>query len=109
MKTHRTWAVNDARGLSALETCLNHLETEGFTAHRVFLREGLQPEFVILVFRFEQGSPGTRGQEGSPELSQIQRRDKPQDPNPETLEKRDLWDKPLDGSEPEVERLRRLD
>lgn len=94
--------VNDAHGLSGLET-------EGFTAHKVFVLQGRQPEFVILAFCFEQRSPGTRGQAGSSELSQIQRPDEPQDLNPETAEDGDLWVKPHDGSEPEVERLRRLD
>ena len=54
----RTWVVDEANGLSELETRLNHLEGEGFAVHRVFLLRGLQPEFVILARRDEEGSAG---------------------------------------------------
>ncbi len=56
----RTWVVDEANGLSELETRLNHLEGEGFAVHRVFLLRGFQPEFVILARRAEGGaSPGS--------------------------------------------------
>ena len=45
----RTWVVDEASGLSELETQLNHLEGEGFAVRRVFLLRGLQPQFVILA------------------------------------------------------------
>ena len=52
-----TWVVDEANGLSELETRLNHLEGEGFAVYRVFLLHGLQPEFVILARRAEEGRP----------------------------------------------------
>ncbi len=56
--TASTWVVDEANGLSELETRLNHLEDEGFSVHRVFLLCGLQPEFVILARRAEEESTG---------------------------------------------------
>ena len=53
----RTWVVDEANGLSELETRLNHLEDEGFSVHRVFLLRGLQPQFVILARRGERPVP----------------------------------------------------
>ena len=47
----RTWVVDEANGLSELETRLNHLEGEGFAVSRVFVLRGLQPQFVILACR----------------------------------------------------------
>ena len=54
-----TWVVDEASGLSDLETRLHHLEDEGFAVHRVFLLPGLQPEFVILACHAGTASPRT--------------------------------------------------
>ena len=55
----RTWVVDEASGLSELETRLNHLEGEGFAVYRVFLLHGLQPQFVILACHASTASPRT--------------------------------------------------
>ncbi len=54
----RTWAVDEANGLSDLEARLNHLAEEGFAIQTVFLLRGLKPEFVILANRPELESDG---------------------------------------------------
>ena len=56
--TARTWAVDEANGLSELEARLNHLVEEGFAIQTVFLLHGLKPEFVILANRPEPGPDG---------------------------------------------------
>ncbi len=52
-----TWVVDQATGLSDLETRLNHLEGEGFSVRQIFVLRGLQPEFVILARRLKWESP----------------------------------------------------
>ena len=54
----RTWAVDEANGLSDLEARLNHLVEEGFAIQTVFPLHGLKPEFVILANRSELESDG---------------------------------------------------
>jgi len=55
----RTWVVDEASGLSELETRLNRLEGEGFAVRRVFLLQGLQPQFVILACHASTASQRT--------------------------------------------------
>ncbi len=55
--TAPTWVVDEANGLSELEIRLNHLEGEGFAVRRVFLLQGLQPQFVILACHARPASP----------------------------------------------------
>ncbi len=57
--TAPTWVVDEANGLSELETRLNHLESEGFAVRRVFLLHGLQPQFVILACHASKASQRT--------------------------------------------------
>ena len=52
-----TWVVDQATGLSDLETRLNHLDVEGFSVRQIFVLRGLQPEFVILARRLDQELP----------------------------------------------------
>ncbi len=59
LKDTRTWVVDEANGLSELETRLNHLDGEGFAVRRVFLPHGLQPQFVILACHASTASQRT--------------------------------------------------
>ena len=66
--TPRTWVVDEATGLSDLETHLNHLETQGFPVRLVFLLRGLRLEFVILARRSEQNLPEPKSHDDPSDL-----------------------------------------
>ena len=58
-----TWIVDEARGLSELETRLNALESDGFSPIDVLLVGLLRSQFVILAVRREKEGAEREGLE----------------------------------------------